>query len=127
MVPPPLGGRFVIGRAVSAFLPRISLANYDAGNSQLHVGNSVILDFSITIQGRESPLSIVDALEICHFVTRPAMRTEGTRTFWSPDLVSRPAKLDPANSELPFTHNPRPITGANVGLRHFRPLTRLEL
>ncbi len=66
MVPPPLGGRFVIGRAVSAFLPRISLANCDAGNLQLHVGNSVILDFSITIQGRESPLSIVDALEICH-------------------------------------------------------------
>jgi hypothetical protein len=54
------------------------------------------------------------------------MRTEGTRTFWSPDLVSRPAKLDLANSELPFTHYPRPITGASVGLRHFRPLTDLR-
>ena len=75
--------------AVSAFLPRISLAKCDAGKLCTWA-ILVILIFSTTIQGRESPLSIVDALEICHFVTRPAMRTEGTRTFGlqtlSPDL-----------------------------------------
>jgi hypothetical protein len=36
----------------------------------------------------------------------------------SPNLVSRPAKPDPANNELPFTHNLGRLR-RHVGLRHF--------